>query len=179
LVIEAALFDSGRPVLIVPYIQAEGLSLKHGLVCWDGSRNAARAIADAQPFLARAKAIEVVTVGTDLKSTEVSGADIANHFAGHSLNVELKKIAITDVDVPNAILSRAADVSADLIVMGGYGHSRLREFFLGGATRGILAAMTVPTIMSHSMAGGSARRRSAVFRQTRDQAASESLVIRT
>ena len=119
-------------------------------MCWSVGTEAATPLAPSpQPFLARAKAIEVVTVGTDLKSTEVSGADIANHFARHGLNVELKKIAITDVDVPNAILSHAADVSADLIVMGGYGHSRLREFFLGGATRGILAAMTVPTIMSH------------------------------
>ena len=149
LVIEAALFDSGRPVLIVPYIQTEGLSLNHVLVCWDGSRNAARAIADSQPFLARAKVIEVATIGTDIKSNEIPGADIAHHLARHGLNIELKKIVVTDLDVPNAILSHAADVSADFIVMGGYGHSRLREFILGGATRGILATMTVPTFMSH------------------------------
>jgi nucleotide-binding universal stress UspA family protein len=148
-VIEAALFDSGRPVLIVPYIQTEGLSLNHVLVCWDGSRNAARAIADSQPFLARAKVIEVVTIGTDIKSNEIPGADIAHHLARHGLNIELKKIVVTDLDVPNAILSHAADISGDFIVMGGYGHSRLREFILGGATRGILATMTVPTFMSH------------------------------
>ena len=149
LVIEAALFDSGRPVLIVPYIQTESLSLNHVLVCWDGSRNAARAIADSQPFLSRAKVIEVVTIGTDIKSNENPGADIAHHLARHGLNIELKKIVVTDLDVPNAILSHAADVSGDFIVMGGYGHSRLREFIHGGATRGILATMTVPTFMSH------------------------------
>jgi nucleotide-binding universal stress UspA family protein len=93
--------------------------------------------------------IEVVTIGTDIKSNEIPGADVAHHLARHGLNIELKKIVITDLDVPNAILSHAADVSADFIVMGGYGHSRLREFILGGATRGILATMTVPTFMSH------------------------------
>ena len=101
-------------------------------MCWSVGTEAATPLAPSpQPFLARAKAIEVVTVGTDLKSTEVSGADIANHFARHGLNVELKKIATTDVDVPNAILSHAADVSADLIVMGGYGHSAAARIFPG------------------------------------------------
>jgi nucleotide-binding universal stress UspA family protein len=119
------------------------------LICWDGSRNAARAIADANPFLARARAIEVVTVGADIKSDEIPGADIAHHLARHGLKIEVKSIVASDLDVPNAILSHAADVSADFIVMGGYGHSRLREFVLGGATRGILATMTVPTLMSH------------------------------
>jgi nucleotide-binding universal stress UspA family protein len=139
LLIEAALFDSGRPVLIVPYIQTQGLRLDHVLVCWDGSRNAARAIADANPFLARAKAIEVVTAGADIKSDEIPGADIAHHLARHGLKIEVKSIIAPGLDVPNAILSHAADVSADFIVMGAYGHSRLREFVLGGATRGILA----------------------------------------
>jgi nucleotide-binding universal stress UspA family protein len=88
-------------------------------------------------------------LGQTSKATKIPGADIAPHLARHGLNVELKKIVVTDLDVPNAILSHAADVSADFIVMGGYGHSRLREFILGGATRGILATMTVPTFMSH------------------------------
>jgi nucleotide-binding universal stress UspA family protein len=149
LLIEAALFDSGRPLLIVPYIRTQGLRLDHVLVCWDGSRNAARAITDANPFLARAKAIEVVTVGADIKSNEIPGADIAHHLVRHDLKIEVKSIVASGLDVPNAILSHAADVSADFIVMGGYGHSRLREFVLGGATRGILATMAVPTLMSH------------------------------
>jgi nucleotide-binding universal stress UspA family protein len=149
LIITAALFDSGRPVLIVPYIQTEGLLLNRVMLCWDGSRNATRAVADAQPFLARAKAIELVTVSTDIKSDELREADIARHLARHHLKVEVHNIIATDLDVPNAILSHAADTSADFIVMGGYGHSRLREFILGGATRGILASMTIPTLMSH------------------------------
>jgi nucleotide-binding universal stress UspA family protein len=143
LIVTAALFDSGRPVLIVPYIQTDGLRLNRVILCWDGSRNAARAIADAQPFLARAKAIELVTVSADIKSDELRAADIARHLARHHLKVEVESVSSTDLDVPNAILSHAANTSADFIVMGGYGHSRLREFILGGATRGILATMTV------------------------------------
>jgi nucleotide-binding universal stress UspA family protein len=137
-------------VLIVPYIQTDGLRLNRVMVCWDGSRNAARAIADAQPFLTRAKAIELVTVvSADIKSDEMRDVDIARHLARRYLKVEVKNITATDLDVPKAILSHAADTSADFIVMGGYGHSRLREFILGGATRGILATMTIPTLMSH------------------------------
>jgi nucleotide-binding universal stress UspA family protein len=151
LMVEGALFDSGRPVLVVPYIQRTGLKLDRVMACWDGSRNAARAINDAMPFLTRAKAIDVTTVGGEQKhkADTIQGADIAHHLARHGLNVELRNITVGDVDVANAILSDAADRDADLIVMGGYGHSRLREFVLGGATRGILSSMTVPTLMAH------------------------------
>jgi nucleotide-binding universal stress UspA family protein len=150
LIIEAALFDSGRPVLLVPYIQREGLRLERVMVCWDGSRSAARSVGDAMPFLARAKAVEIVLVASEPgKSNEIAGADIAHHLARHGLKVELKHIVVQDLDVGNTILSHAADTEADFIVMGGYGHSRLREFVLGGATRAILGAMTVPTFMSH------------------------------
>jgi nucleotide-binding universal stress UspA family protein len=119
-------------------------------VCWDGSRTATRAIADSLPFLARAKAIDVIIV-TDggAKSDEISGADIGRHLARHGLKIDIKRIVAPDVDVPNTILSYAADCSADFLVMGGYGHSRLREFVLGGATRGILTSMTLPVLMSH------------------------------
>jgi nucleotide-binding universal stress UspA family protein len=147
---ETALFESGRPVLFVPYIQKEGLKLDQVVVCWDGSRNAARAAADAMPFLARAAQVEVLVVtGERGKSDEIPGADIGQHLARHGLKVDVKRIVATDNDVANTILSYAADASADFLVMGGYGHSRLREFILGGVTRGILEAMTVPTLMSH------------------------------
>jgi nucleotide-binding universal stress UspA family protein len=150
MIIEAALFGSGRPVLAVPYIQKSGLALSRVIVCWDGSRNAARAVADAMPFLARAKTVDVVMVtGERTKSDEMPGADIAHHLARHGLQVTVQRIVSVDTDVANTLLSYAADAGADFIVMGGYGHSRLREFVLGGATRGILAAMTVPVLMSH------------------------------
>lgn len=150
LIIEAALFSSGRPVVVVPYIQKGALKLDRVMVCWDASRNAARAVADAMPFLRRAKAIDVVIVASErLKSDEIPGADIGQHLARHDLKVDVKRIVSTDTDVANTILSHAADSSADFIVMGGYGHSRLREFILGGATRGILSSMTVPVLLSH------------------------------
>jgi nucleotide-binding universal stress UspA family protein len=150
LIAESALFESGRPVIIVPYIQKQGLKLDRVLVCWDGGRTATRAIADSLPFLKRAKAIDVVMVASGrAKSDEIPGANIGQHLARHGLTIEVKRIVAADTDVPNTILSYAADSSADFLVMGGYGHSRLREFVLGGATRGILASMTVPVLMAH------------------------------
>lgn len=147
--IEGALFGSGRPVLVVPYIQSSGLKLDRVMVCWDGSQNAARAVGDAMPFLLRAGTIDVVTVDRQERRNELVGARIATHLARHGLKVDLKPIVAPDSDVANAILSFAADNSTDLIVMGGYGHTRLREFVLGGATSGILGSMTVPTLMAH------------------------------
>jgi nucleotide-binding universal stress UspA family protein len=150
MIIEGALFESGRPVLVVPYVQKDGFKLDRVVVCWDGSRTAARAVADALPLLERAKAIDVLTVSKERgKSDELPAADIGHHLARHGLNVDVHRIVAPDIDVASSILSYAADASADLIVMGGYGHSRLREFVLGGATRGILSSMTVPTLMSH------------------------------
>ena len=102
------------------------------------------------PFLKRAKTIEVVIVASErIKSDEIPGADIGQHLARHDLKVEVRRIVAPDTDVASTILSHAADTSADFIVMGGYGHSRLREFILGGVTRGILSSMTLPTLMSH------------------------------
>lgn len=147
---EAALFGSGRPVLVVPYIQKSGMKLDRVLVCWDGSRAAARAIGDAMPFLQRSKSVDVVTImRSEEPRDELPGVDIAHHLARHQLKVDFKRIVATDQDVAGIVLSTAADLDSDMIVMGGYGHSRLREFVLGGATRGILGAMTVPVLMSH------------------------------
>jgi nucleotide-binding universal stress UspA family protein len=150
LVIEAAMFESGRPVVVVPYIQKSGLKLDHVMACWDGSKAAARAIADAMPFLERAKKVELVVVtGEAGKSDELPGVDFGQHLARHNVNVDVKRIARGSVDVRDVILSYAADSGTDFLVMGGYGHSRLREFILGGVTRGILSSMTVPVLMSH------------------------------
>ena len=150
IVAESALFESGRPVIIVPYIQKAPLKLDHIMLCWDGSRAAARAIRDAMPFLRRAGRIEVVIVANERgKQDEIEGADMGGHLARHGLNVEVKRTALGGIDVADVILSHAADASSDFIVMGGYGHSRLREFVLGGVTRSILRSMTVPVLMSH------------------------------
>jgi nucleotide-binding universal stress UspA family protein len=149
LIIEAALFQTGRPVLVVPYIQKTGLKLDRVMVGWDGSSSAARAAGDAMPFLERAKMVQVVVVSERGKSDEIAGADIAQHLARHGVTVEVKQIVAPDARPAEVLLSHAADTSADLLVLGGYGHSRLREFVLGGVTRSILETMTVPTLMAH------------------------------
>jgi nucleotide-binding universal stress UspA family protein len=149
LIIEGAMFDSGRPVLVLPYIAKDGFKFERILVCWDGSRSAARALGDSLPFLKLATMVEVAVVGDKPKSKEIPGADIANSLARHGVNVEVKEIVASDMDVANVILSHGADFAADFMVMGGYGHSRFREFVLGGVTRSILASMTIPTLMSH------------------------------
>ncbi|MGA9084381.1 MAG: universal stress protein, partial [Pseudolabrys sp.] len=147
---EGVLFESGRPVIFVPFIQKGGMKVDRIMVCWDGSRAAARAIADSMPFLKKAKQVEVIIISDKPdRRDEVPGADLGQHLARHGLKVDVKRITSPDIDVPSTMLSYAADSSADMIVMGGYGHSRLREFVLGGATRGLLEAMTVPVLMSH------------------------------
>jgi nucleotide-binding universal stress UspA family protein len=149
-IIQAALFDTGRPVIVVPYIQKAPLKLDRIIVCWDGSRAAARAIADAMPLLERSRRVEVVIVSNERgKQDEIEGADMGAHLARHGLNVEVKRTVLGDLDVADVILSHAADTGSDFIVMGGYGHSRLREFVLGGVTRTILRSMTAPVLMSH------------------------------
>jgi nucleotide-binding universal stress UspA family protein len=150
IMIEGALFGSGRPVIVVPFIHKQGINLDHVAACWDGSVAAARAIGDAMPLLERAKQIDVVTVtkaGGDEK--EIPGADMAQHLARHGCNVDTQRVLATEIDTTSAILSYVADRGTSLLVMGGYGHSRLREYALGGVTRGILGSMTVPVLMSH------------------------------
>ena len=150
--IEGLLFESGRPVNIVPYIQRDGLSLDRVVCCWDGSRPAARAINDALPFLTKARAVDlfiVVNEKTKNDQREIRGVRMGEHLARHDIKVEVKTSFALDIDVASTILSYVADSAATMIVMGAYGHSRVREFVLGGATRGILASMTVPVFMSH------------------------------
>jgi nucleotide-binding universal stress UspA family protein len=151
ILIEATLFESGRPVIVVPYIQKEGLNLDRIVCCWDGSRAAARAINDALPLLQKARAAELLIVANEKTGSEreMRGVEIASHLARHGIKVEVEILPAADIDVANVILSRVADCSASMIVMGGYGHSRFREFILGGATRGVLTAMTVLVFIAH------------------------------
>jgi nucleotide-binding universal stress UspA family protein len=150
LIAESVLFESGRPVIVVPYIQKAPLKLDRVMVCWDGSRAATRAIADAMPLLERAGQVEVVIIADEPgKQDEIAGADMGQHLARHGLNVDVKRMSLGDIDVADALLSHAADANIDFMAMGGYGHSRLREFVLGGVTRSILRSMTVPVLMSH------------------------------
>jgi nucleotide-binding universal stress UspA family protein len=147
--IESALFSSGRPVLIVPYIFREPARLDTVLVGWDGGTAAARALGDALPLLRVARHIQIVTVAQPSEEwVHRSHAALVRHLARHDIEAE-SKIVINAGDPANTLLSHAADTGADLLVMGGYGHSRLREMVLGGATRGILRSMTIPALMAH------------------------------
>lgn len=150
MIVSGAIFDSGRPVIVVPYIQTAPFKLDRVMICWDNSRPAARAIADAMPLLGLARSTEVVTVVEDaLNEDEPDRADIGQHLTRHGLSVNINRIVREKIDVASALLSHAADSGADLIVMGAYGHSRLREFILGGVTQSMLRSMTVPVLMSH------------------------------
>jgi nucleotide-binding universal stress UspA family protein len=149
LITQAALFQSGHPILVVPCIQAAPFKLDRVAVLWDGSAPATRAIVGAMPFLLRAQKIDLVSImgERDLRQ-ELDGADMRKHLSRHGLNVEPKRLQMTN-DVTATILNYVAETGPDLLVMGGYGHTRFRELIFGGATRGILQCMTVPTLMSH------------------------------
>jgi nucleotide-binding universal stress UspA family protein len=147
---ETTLFESGRPIIMVPYIQKAPFKSGNVMICWDGSRTAARAVADAIPILGESSRIEIVSVTSERgKEDEIEGVDIGQHLARHGLKVDVHRISRGNIDVADALLSHAADSAADLLVMGGYGHSRLREFVLGGVTRSIFQSMTLPVLLSH------------------------------
>ncbi|KPQ11466.1 MAG: UspA family universal stress protein [Saliniramus fredricksonii] len=148
LFVEAMLFGSGRPLLIVPYIQRAPMKLDHVIVAWDESATAAKAVTAAMPLLKQAGTVEIVGVSTGAEAERERGERLAKVLSGHGIKTKARML--TNVgSVSDSILSHAADNGADLIVMGGYGHSRMRELVLGGATRGILESMTVPVLMMH------------------------------
>ncbi len=149
LVAEAALFRSGRPVLIVPHIHKGPAKFGHVLVAWDGGRTAARAIGDAIPLLRLAGRVEVISIASNkLEPDELPGFNMTRHLARQGINAEVRRLP-DGPDIGSILLSYAADSAADLLVMGGYGHARWREFVLGGTTRTILQSMTLPVLMSH------------------------------
>ena len=143
------LFRSGGPVLFVPHIHKGPIEPRRIGIAWDGSRLAARALRDAAPFLARADAITIISINEAAEPAGASAATLAAHLARHDLTARIERSSADHADIQPTILSIAADAGLDLIVMGGYGHSRLRERILGGVTRAMLQSMTVPTLMSH------------------------------
>ena len=146
----ALLAESGRPVVVVPGIQRDSARFDRIVAAWDGSQAAARAIGDAAPLLARAKYVEIVAANAAVLSQPVvnGGERIARRFARLGVEASFHRLP-GDGDPANLLLSHAADSSADMIVAGGYGHSRLREALMGGVTRTLLGSMTVPVFMSH------------------------------
>lgn len=147
--LESLLLGSGRPVLAIPSYGTYPTLGERVLVCWNATREAARAVNDALPVLRRAQQVTVLSIDPINAQRRIPGADIAVHLARHGVKVEAMSAYAEDLDVGDVILSRAADLGADMIVMGGYGHSRTREILLGGATRHILRHMTAPVLMSH------------------------------
>ena len=125
------------------------IELKRICIAWDGSRLAARAVRDAAEFLTRAHAITIISINEAQKAANAPAATLAAHLARHGLTTQIERGSADRADIQPTILSIAADKGLDLIVMGGYGHSRLQERILGGVTRGMLQSMTVPTLMSH------------------------------
>ncbi|HEX7055417.1 MAG TPA: universal stress protein [Burkholderiales bacterium] len=148
--VEELVLGAGRPVLVVPYAGRFPRVGTRVLVAWNASREAARAVSDALPLLKRATWVEVVAFEPERMGDHGAepGADIALYLARHGVKVSAAR-QNAGIDVGSQILSRAADSGADLIVMGAYGHSRAREIVLGGATRTLLASMTVPVLMAH------------------------------
>ncbi|MCF4129862.1 universal stress protein [Methylobacterium sp. SyP6R] len=140
------LFQGARPVLVVPYIHEAPPRLACAVVAWDGSAPAARALSDAIPILRRTARVELVGV-TDEPVPEATRWRAIRHLARHGIEATVHTIP-GGVPVAEALLSHCADRGADLLVMGAYGHSRLREAILGGTSRTILASMTVPVLMS-------------------------------
>jgi nucleotide-binding universal stress UspA family protein len=143
---------SGRPILVVPYAGNFETIGSRALIGWNASREATRAVNDAMPLLVGADVVTVLTIdareGPDAHG-ELPGADISLHLARHGVKATIERTVSADVPVGDVLLSRAADLGADLLVIGAYGHSRVRELLLGGATRSILQSMTVPVLMSH------------------------------
>ncbi len=151
-VIEQVLFASGRPVLLVPYAgRFESLG-RRVLIGWNASREAARAVNDALPLLMQAETVTVLAINPRRGvggHGEEPGADIALHLARHGVKVNVEHTVTSGISDAETLLNYAADLSADLLVIGAYGHSRFRELVLGGVTRTLLREMTVPVLMAH------------------------------
>jgi len=144
------LLQSARPVIFLPYAMPLPKSYANIVVAWDGSRPAARAISDAMPFLKGAKKIWALSASKEKDSgRQLPDVDLGTYLAEHDLNVEIVENRAIGIDAGNWILSSVADLGADLLVMGAYGHSRFGEMIPGGVTRTVLKSMTLPTIMSH------------------------------
>jgi len=149
---ESLMFECGRPVLLVPYAGRFPTVGHRVLVGWNGAREAARAVADALPLLERARMVTLLAVNTASGYPDPGdepGADIARHLARHGITAEASHFISEPHEVGDTLLNTATDLGCDLIVMGGYGRSRLRAMVLGSLTGFMLGHMTVPVLMSH------------------------------
>ncbi len=145
------ILTAGRPVMVLPHRYNGDLACKRILIAWDGGALAARAVHDSLALLEKADEVRVMVVNPDLNDgpKHDPGADIATHLARHGVKVEADHVTSGEVDPGNMLLSRAADMQADLMVMGAYGHARWSELLLGGVTNRVLSNQTLPVLMSH------------------------------
>ena len=149
---ESIIFGSGRPTLLIPHARkrAGAFALDTVVVAWDFSRPASRAIADALPILEKTKRVCVVTVTNEkVIDAKRSGAELAKHLARHGINVALEAIDAAGRTIGDVLKSYVNSHDADLLVMGAYGHSRIRDFILGGATKSMLSRPPFPIFLSH------------------------------
>ena len=151
-IVEHVLFSSGRPVLMVPYAGTFGPIGNKVLIGWAPRREAARAVNDALPLIATNATVTVLTIiprDDAVSHPGLSTAPIVEHMIRHGLKVQGREVVAGDVSAGDVLLNTAADESADLLVVGAYGHSRVRELVMGGVTRTLLEQATLPILMSH------------------------------
>ena len=149
--LEALVLESGRPVLFVPYVGRKSVAIEHAVVAWNGTRESARAVYDALPLLQAAKEVEILTVDPEdnvEQSKAMAGAEIAAALTRHGIKVSTKMEISDGLPAAAIIQNRLADTGSDLLVMGGYSKSRLREYLFGGVTRAMLKSMPNLTLMS-------------------------------
>jgi nucleotide-binding universal stress UspA family protein len=145
----SVLLASGRPLLLVPFIGARASMGERIVVAWKNTREAARAVADAMPLLTRAKVVEVLAIVPAHLPSEPPSDEIVAFLARHGIAAKLRVEIADEISAGELLLSHVSDISADLVVMGGYSHSRVQERVLGGVTRVMMTSMTVPVLMSH------------------------------
>ena len=148
--VESVLFGSGRHVFLVPPSERRKMEFGRILVAWKGSREAARALAEARPYLGRAQSVSICVVG-DKRSEEraLLGSEAVTHLCHHGVDATLHQITKDKRGIDTILISEAKRLEADLVVMGAYGHSRMREYVFGGATHWVLQNISVPVLMSH------------------------------
>lgn len=147
--VEAVIFGSGRPTLLIPE-RASAESFERIMIAWDGSRAAARAVSDARDFLKRAQTVAIVSVTDEKPMPKLKPADrLADYFSRREIQATVEEVRGDGRPVGQVLQEHAREIGADMIIMGAFGHSRIRDFVLGGATRGILKDLQIPTLLSH------------------------------
>lgn len=146
---EAAIFGSGRPTLLVPEISPPA-TFEHVMIAWDGSRVAARAVSDARDFLQRAQSITIASV-TDEKTlpNDDPSNRLAEYLNRHDIQATVAEVQGRGHPIAETLQEHAREIGAGMLVMGGFGHSRMRDFVLGGATSGMLKGLRLPVLLSH------------------------------